>query len=111
MSEPFIPPAFARKDDSGKARFDLIPAEALEDIAKNYAFGAKKYGDHNWRKGLAYSRVFAAMMRHAWAWWRGQDNDPEFALSHLTAVAWCAMTLLAFSKNTKYSSFDDRSKA
>jgi hypothetical protein len=29
----------------------LLPSEALEEIARVYAFGAEKYAAHNWRKG------------------------------------------------------------
>lgn len=89
------------------ARFDLIPAEALEALAEVYGSGAKKYDDRNWEKGYRYGLSFAAMMRHAWAWWRGEDNDPESGHSHMAHVMWHAATLFTFRR--RGSGTDDRS--
>lgn len=81
------------KYDVGKPRMDLIPPRTLEVIAAVFAFGAEKYGDYNWYKGIKYSRIFAAIMRHLWAYWRGEDLDPESGLSHL-AHAGCGIFML-----------------
>ncbi len=89
-------------------RFDLIPVEPLEDLARVYGYGATKYDDHNWRKGYSWSLSFGAMMRHAWAFWRGEDLDPESGLPHMAHVAWHCMTLLWFSQYRKEK--DDRRK-
>lgn len=93
------------KYDGGKARYDLIPPEALDELAHLYAFGASKYADRNWEKGINYSRVFAALMRHAWAWWRGERIDPETGLSHMASVAWNAFALFTYDKRgmTQYN--------
>lgn len=89
-----MPDRPAIKDDSGKARFDLIPPRPLMHLAELYAMGARKYEeDRNWEKGLDYSRVFAAMMRHAWAFWNGEEIDPVDGQHHLDSVAWCAFAL------------------
>lgn len=85
-----------RKDDSGKLRFDLIPAGPLQELARVYTMGAEKYDDRNWENGLTWGRVFAAMMRHAWAWWRGETNDPDDGQHHLASVAWCALALMEY---------------
>lgn len=85
-----------RKDDAGKARYDLIPPEALEALALLYGTGAQRYGDRNWEKGMSYGRPFAAMMRHAWAWWRGEKFDPKDGQHHLSSVAWNAFTLYMY---------------
>lgn len=84
------------KFDQDKERFDLIPADALVELAAVYNIGAKKYGDRNWENGMKWGRVFAAMMRHAWKWWRGEDVDQEDGQHHLASVAWCALSLLAY---------------
>ena len=86
------------KHDQGKARFDLLPYDALWDVAEVYTFGAKKYEDHNWARGMKWSRIFGAMMRHAWAYWGGEDLDKESGLPHMSHVAWCALTLLSYRK-------------
>ena len=99
-----------RKDDGGKPRMDLIPAGPLFELAKVYTIGSAKYGDYNWHKGMKFGRVFAAMMRHAWKWWRGEEFDPD-GQHHLDSVAWCAFTLRYYMlHNKKYQQFDDRQK-
>ena len=96
-----------KKFDIGKDRFDLIPPTALIALAKLYSTGAYKYGDRNWELGMAYGRVFAAMMRHSWKWWGGEKYDKEDGQPHLISVAWCAFTLFTF-EDAKVGE-DDRS--
>ncbi len=86
----------AVKHDGGKLRYDLIPASPLAELARVYTFGAQKYGDRNWEKGMSFSRVFGAVMRHMWAWWAGEDTDSESGISHLAHAAWGCFTLLAY---------------
>lgn len=93
----------AVKFDGDKPRFDLLPPEALVELAKLYSFGAKKYADRNWEKGFRYGRTFAAMMRHAWAWFGaklvGEDGiDPDSGQSHMVSVAWNAFALITFEQ-------------
>lgn len=95
-----------RKDDNGKLRFDLLPVEPLRKLVDVYTRGARKYADNNWRQGLAYGRVFGAMMRHAWAWWGGEQDDPENGQHHLAAVAWGALTLIELEQT--HPELDDR---
>lgn len=85
-----------RKDDNGKARHDLIPPELPDSVAQVLAFGAVKYGERNWEKGMSWGRPFAALMRHMWAWWRGEKADPETGMSHLWHAACCIAFLIAF---------------
>ena len=94
------------KYDEGKLRFDLLPVRPLEEVARVYTIGAKKYADRNWEKGLQWGRVFAAMMRHAWAWWRGEKHDPKDGQHHLASVAWCALALMEYEET--HQELDDR---
>lgn len=96
------------KYDAGKPRFDLLPPELLSGISQGLAFGANKYGDYNWAKGIAYSRCFAALMRHLWAWWGGEENDPESGLSHLAHAGCNLGFLMAF--HARKTGEDDRYK-
>ena len=98
----------ASKHDSDKVRFELLDSYALEEIAKVFTFGARKYSDHNWRGGLKYSRLFGALMRHCWAWFRGEDKDFETGISHLAHAGCCIIMLLWTEKHKK--SLDDRFK-
>lgn len=91
----------AKKFDSGKPRYDLLPAEALEEVVKVLTMGAEKYGDRNWENGLDYGRCFAAAQRHMWAWWNRQDLDPESGLTHLAHACVNLMFLMAFEKRGK----------
>lgn len=72
-----------KKFDKEKLRVDLLPPDALEEIAKVLTFGAQKYGDRNWEYGMKWSRPYGAILRHLWAWWKGEDIDPESGISHL----------------------------
>ncbi len=93
------------KDDSGKLRYDLIPAYSLKELALTYTIGARKYEDNNWRKGIKYSRVIAALKRHLELWLQGEDRDMD-GQHHLAAVAWNAFSLLWYTKFRP--EFDDR---
>jgi Domain of unknown function (DUF5664) len=90
------PPQEGRKDDTGKAPYDLIAPEMLDALAAVLDFGARKYEPRNWEKGMRWGRCFAALMRHLWAWWSGRGNDPETGMSHLWHAAACLMFLVAY---------------
>lgn len=91
-----------------EARFDLLPTGALTEVAVHFGRGAKKYVPHNWRKGYEFSKGYAALQRHANAWWGGEDLDPEMQTSHLAAVAFHALALLEL--HGTHPEMDDRYK-
>ena len=90
-----------KKNDEGKLRMDLIPPEAIEALAAVLTFGATKYEDRNWEKGIDRERLFAACQRHLWATWKGERLDPESNLPHI----YHALTNLAM-----WIALDERSK-
>lgn len=94
--------------NEGKPRFDLLPPEALEALADHYGKGARKYADRNWERGMAWGKCFASMMRHAWAFWRGEDHDAETGSHHMIAVAWNAIAIFTYA--TRGIGEDDRAK-
>lgn len=97
------------KHDDGKHDWSLLPPDATEEVIRVYEHGVNKYGRDNWRKGLYFSRIFSAIMRHLWAWWKGADRNAEDAnLKHLAQAAWGCLTLLEYTKNSKYGLFDNR---
>lgn len=96
------------KFDHDKIRLDLLPTELMEDVGEVLTFGAQKYGDRNWEKGMNWSRPYAALLRHMYAWWRGEDKDPETGFSHLAHAACNIAFLLTFKKREK--GLDDRPK-
>lgn len=87
-------------------RYDLIPVEALASVARLYGEGAKKYAEHNWRKGYEWSKSYAALQRHANEFWKGVDLDPETGEPHLAAVIFHSLTLITFMQ--EHPDFDDR---
>lgn len=106
--EEYVPPKPTEgvKFDSDKARYDLIPPEIEEAIAKVLTFGAAKYGERNWELGMKWGRPYAALRRHMAAWWKGENTDPETGMSHLWHAACCIAFLTAFE--TRGIGTDDR---
>lgn len=86
------------KFDEGKVRLDLLAPEFLYGTSKVLGVGAEKYDEYNWAKGMKWSRVFGAMMRHMWSWWAGEKLDHETGYSHLWHAACCLMFLIAYEQ-------------
>lgn len=89
------------KHDQGKARWDLLPWPALEELVKVYTNGATKYSDWNWARGMKWSRLLAALMRHLCKLVRGEWLDPESGLPHAAHIAWYCFTLLEYHRMNK----------
>lgn len=84
------------KHDNGKRRYDLLPWRAVAQVVDVLAFGSRKYGDGNWLRVPDHRRrYFAAMMRHAVAWYGGERLDTESGMNHMAHAACCALFLLA----------------
>lgn len=96
-----VDPTTGGEKGSKAERFDLIPVDALTALARHYGRGAEKYSDENWLRGYDWKLSYAALQRHANAWWAGEDVDPETGSSHMTAVAWHAFTLFVFARRGK----------
>lgn len=86
----------AVKADDGKNPLDLLPTVALESVGLVLQHGAKKYAAHNWRKGMKYSRLISALLRHVFAFMRGENIDPESNLPHMAHAACCVLFLLDY---------------
>ncbi|WP_077218249.1 dATP/dGTP diphosphohydrolase domain-containing protein [Acidithiobacillus albertensis] len=94
-AEPAAWPTEAIKQDQGKPRYDLLPGDALDQIAQVLTYGATKYSPRNWESGMAWGRLYAALMRHCWAFWRGEDTDSETGMHHMAHAGACILLLLA----------------
>jgi hypothetical protein len=88
----------AVKADTGKAPISLVPRSAIVAEAEVLGFGARKYAAHNWRKGMKWSRLGDAALRHLLAWIDGEDVDPETGLSHLAHLRCCAGFLIEYQR-------------
>lgn len=67
----------------GKGRYDLIPWEAIHELALHCEAGALKYGERNVEKGIPISSLIDSAFRHLSKYMRGMDDEP-----HLRAALW-----------------------
>ena len=99
------------KHDGDKIRTDLYPVASFLGTCRVLTHGAKKYAARNWEKGILFGRVYGALLRHLFAWWNGEDVDPESGEHHLDHVGCCIAFLQHYAKNPgSYAKFDDRPK-
>lgn len=101
-----VDPTTGGEKDQKDVQLHALPWEALGPLGRVYSHGAVKYADYNFRKGYAWSLSFDAMLRHLFAFWSGEDIDPESGLPHISHAAWHALTLSLFSEANKGT--DDR---
>lgn len=92
--------------NAGKAAMELIPLCTLEDEARVWDYGRRKYAVWNWAKGMPWSVPVGCIMRHLAAFQRGEDLDPESGLPHLAHIACNVRMLTLYSKT--YKEGDDR---
>lgn len=62
--------------------FNNVPTMLLE-VSKHFEEGAKKYGEHNWQKGIPTRCYIDSAVRHYLKWLRGDDDEP-----HNRAFVW-----------------------
>lgn len=94
------------KKGSKDERYDLIPWEQMDEVARLFNKGAEKYSAHNWTKGYAWHLSFASLIRHAAAFWGGQSYDEETECHHLSSVIFHALALMNFEQH--HPDLDDR---
>lgn len=97
-----------KKFDAGKPMLSLVPARPLIEVARVLTYGASKYDRHNWRKGMAWSRLLDASLRHITAFNDGEDVDPETGICHLAHAICGLMFVLEYTQT--HPVLDDRYK-
>lgn len=97
------------KYDADKPPMALLDSAYLEGVARVLGFGASKYAAHNWRSGIAYSRLISAAYRHLGAINKGEDVDEESGLPHAYHLGCCSMFLASMMQTRP--DLDDRYKA
>ena len=97
------PPGEARKSSESATKprldLDLVLWPAVEQITEVLTYGAAKYDDNNWARGARWGRYFAALCRHLFAWWGGENLDPETGFSHLAHAGCCLLFLMSYQRN------------
>jgi hypothetical protein len=92
-----LSPTEGRKFDQDKLDWSLLPWDSVEQVVEVLMFGAKKYGEDNWRDvPNAQRRYWSAAQRHMVAHLKGEACDDESGLPHLAHAACCVLFLLAF---------------
>lgn len=84
------------KKEEGKVRTDLLPVDALFEIAKVLTFGANKHGAHSWEEGTEWSKIYGAAMRHMLDFWGCQNFDNESSLFTIAHATCNLMFLLSY---------------
>jgi len=72
-----------RDKADNKGRFDLLPADAIRQLARVMETGCLKYGDRNWEKGIPLRRYLDSALRHLFCVLAGMDDEP-----HLPMAMW-----------------------
>ncbi len=89
----------AARFSKGKNRLDLLPPWPIDELAKVYTYGAQKYDDDNWRKGLAWKEnVIGPLKRHLQKWLQGEKLDDESNCHHLAMVMWQCCALMEYER-------------
>jgi hypothetical protein len=77
--------------NTGKPRWSLMHYKSMEPMIRVLMFGAEKYDDHNWMKGLNPTEILECMQRHLAALMDGEKNDKESGLPHIGHIMCNAM--------------------
>lgn len=88
-----------KKNDlqDGKVRMDLLPWPELEEIAKVFTAGARKYGENTWQHlDNGYERYKGALLRHLTEVEKGNEVDEDTGCLHCAQIAWNAIAMLHF---------------
>lgn len=97
-------PKKGKKYSKDKLDYTLIPPYALEELARHYTVGLRKYPDRdNWKKvPNAKFEYLKAAHRHLQSYMKGNKYDPdglEPDLHELTCVIFNLMALVEFDLN------------
>ena len=74
--------------------YDLVPFQEMTEAYVRVAeFGSKKYEPWNWSKGLSRVQILGSLLRHTFAYLRGEETDKDSGLSHTDHIIWNAVAL------------------
>lgn len=83
-----------RDIQTGKGRYDLIPWDAIHELAIHCEQGAFKYGERNCEKGIPIHSLIDSAFRHLSCYMRGMKDEP-----HLRAALWNIAFAIWMEKN------------
>ncbi|MFA5153008.1 MAG: dATP/dGTP diphosphohydrolase domain-containing protein [Clostridia bacterium] len=77
-----------------KVPLHCVPLKPILELGLAMMEGGRKYGKHNYRAmGVRGSVYFDAAIRHLFAWWEGEDIDPESGVSHVVKATACLLVM------------------
>ena len=82
-----------RSTDANNERWDLITPIGLRRLAETCAEGARKYGEHNWLKGIPASVMLNHAIRHLFLYLAGDTSE-----DHLAHAAWNILGVCHFEE-------------
>ena len=59
------------------SQWDRNWSTMMLEVAKHFEEGAKKYGEHNWQKGIPTHCYIDSAVRHYLKWLRGDKDEPH----------------------------------
>lgn len=101
LDDPYIPRRDVWKPTNpkdlvgiSKVSMSVFPLGVVLETTLALMEGARKYGRHNYRAaGVLASVYFDAACRHLFAWWEGEDIDPDSGVSHIVKAIACLVVL------------------
>jgi hypothetical protein len=96
----------ALRYNNGKLQWSLVDFDSLEGLVKVLEYGATKYSKNNWKKGMPVTQVSESLMRHLYAFLKGEDVDPESGCRHISHVMCNAMFIEYIMREKPH--YDDR---
>lgn len=84
----------AKREKLNVQPYDLVPFQEITDgFVRVAEFGAVKYEPWNWTKGLSRVQLIGSLLRHTFAYLRGQERDADSGLLHTDHILWNAVAL------------------
>jgi hypothetical protein len=96
----------ALRYNENKLQWSMVDFDSLEGLVRVLEYGAVKYSKGNWKKGMPVTQVTESLMRHLFAFLRGEDVDPESGCRHISHVM-CNTMFLEYILREK-PHYDDR---
>lgn len=74
--------------------YDLVPFQEMTEAYVRVAeFGARKYAPWNHTLGIPRVQIISSLLRHTWAYLRGEERDKDSGLLHTDHILWNAAAL------------------
>lgn len=105
----------AQREALGIPYFRQVPLEAIAAGAASLEYGALKYSDRNWEKGLPWQQMIDSLKRHIDDFERGKDYDdgkngsdlPQVCMIMACAMMLCTSVIRNIGEDDRLPATDD----